>query len=144
MRDLFKLAMTVATLAILAAFPTACNTTTVCSVETVAANLITSAVASPLLLNCNSAGYATIQAVAQTILDKYGACTATGVAIGAVARAKTAKTRGVIATTICTEVETAVNSLIAKAVPTGCTPAVAAPLAAIEGVALAACDSLPF
>ena len=64
MKDLFKLTMTMATLAILAAFPTACNTTTVCSVETVAANLITSAVASPLLLNCNSAGYATIQAAA--------------------------------------------------------------------------------
>jgi hypothetical protein len=144
MRDIFKLAMTLAVVGVLAVFPTSCNNATVCSVETVASNIITSAVASPLLLNCNSQGYATIQATAQAILDKYGAC-GSGAAIGAVARAKAAaKSRGVIAATICQDVETAVNSLIASAVPTGCSPVIAAPFTALEGVALAACDALPF
>ena len=135
MRDIFKLTLVLATALIFAVFPTACNTTAVCSVETVGSNVIVAALASPLLLNCNSIGYATLQANAQSILDKYGACGQS---------AMKGQFKGAVASAVCPAVEASLNALVASAVPTGCTPVVSAPVQAIEGVALAACISLPF
>lgn len=134
--------ITVTIIALALSLLPACNSQQiVCNADVVVSNAAAAALSSPILLNCNSQGYATLQAAAQTFLEAKQVCTVALPATQALAQSKS-QSRGLVGNTLCPGLELALMQQVQSAVPVGCNPVVA--LAAIQGVVQTACTLIPF
>ncbi len=101
------------------------SNTTICAVETSISNNVATALSSPSVLNCNAQGYATIQAKVASVLEGANVCAP----------------QGIVGTTLCPAVESAVLAFVQSKMPAGCSPATSP---VIAGLAQAACAAIPF